>query len=74
MAAQKKRDRKFPQAEFDIPLADAIDALIPADEIETGDQWHFHVEGSTLLITRIRAPEDTPGNGPPEQANARSRR
>lgn len=74
MAAQKKKDRKFPQAEFDMPLADAIAELISPSEIDEGDQWHFHVEGETLLITRIRAPEDVPGNGPSAQSNSKARR
>ena len=63
MAAQKKKDRKFPQAEFEIPLTDALDALLDNNDVEEDDAWHFQVNGDVLVITRIRAPIDEPGNG-----------
>jgi hypothetical protein len=58
--ARKTRERKFPQAEFEVVLADAVAVLLPVDQVEPNDQWHFHVDGVTLKITRIRAPEETP--------------
>lgn len=71
--ARKTRDRKFPQTDFEIPLADAVSALIPANQIDPDDKWGFHVSGDVLQITRIRATEELPvdppqspaaGNGP----------
>ncbi len=53
--AQKKRQRKFPQAEFEIPLATAVAQLMRAQDVEPGDSWHFHVNGDVLVITRSRA-------------------
>jgi hypothetical protein len=64
MAAVRRRNRSFPQAEFEIPLADAVVALVAPDEVETGDSWHFQVSGESLLITRTRAPVDIPPRGP----------
>lgn len=54
-SAQKKRQRRFPQAEFEMPLATAVNQLLRAQDIEPGDTWHFQVNGDTLVITRIRA-------------------
>lgn len=60
MAATKRRDRRFPQADFELALTDALAALLDQSEITPGAQWHFQVSGETLTITRIGAPEDTP--------------
>ena len=62
--ARKKRDRKFPQAEFEILLTDAVALLIRANQIAAGDRWQFRtedrIEGETLVITRTRAVEELP--------------
>lgn len=58
--ARKTRDRKFPQTDFEIPLADAVAALIRANQIAAGDRWLFQVDGDVLRITRIRAAEELP--------------
>lgn len=52
--ARKTRDRKFPQADFEMALADAVGLLLRARDIAAGDQWHFQVDGETLRITRTR--------------------
>jgi hypothetical protein len=54
-SAQKKRQRTFPQAEFEIPLATAVNQLMKPGDIAPGDTWHFQVNGDVLVITRIRA-------------------
>lgn len=59
--ANKDRSRKFPQDEFSIPLNDALDQLLSNNHFSTvqpSDQWTFQVNGSVLLITRVRVPED----------------
>jgi hypothetical protein len=55
-SAQKKRQRKFPQADFEIPLATAVNQLLRQQDVEPGDTFHFQVNGDVLVITRIRAP------------------
>lgn len=65
MAATKRRERKFPQAEFDMPLSDAVASLLDPQDVAPGDAWHFHVDGDVLRITRTRAPEETLSNVPP---------
>ncbi len=67
--AQKVRDRKFPQPDFELPVAEAVAALLAARHIEPGDQWHFHVQGDTLVITRSRAAEVVPVDGPGASPN-----
>jgi hypothetical protein len=54
-SAQKKRQRKFPQADFEMPVAAAVNQLLRQQDIEPGDIWHFQVNGDVLVITRIRA-------------------
>lgn len=59
--ANKDKARKFPQDEFSLPLTDALDQLLKNTDFATvlpTDQWTFHVNGQTLLITRTRVPED----------------
>lgn len=59
--ANKGRSRKFPQDEFSIPLNDALDALLASNDFATvsaSDQWNFHVDGTSLLITRTKVPEN----------------
>jgi hypothetical protein len=58
--AKKKRDRKFPQTEFEIDMPDAVAALMHPQDVEPADQWHFHADGEVLRITRIRATEELP--------------
>jgi hypothetical protein len=58
--ARKTRDRKFPQAEFEIPIADAVGLLLRARDVAVGDIWHFQVDGDVLKITRSRAPTEEP--------------
>lgn len=58
--ARKTKDRKFPQAQFEIPLADAVSLLINQNQIQPGDVWSFHVSGDVLQITRTRATEELP--------------
>lgn len=58
--ANKVRDRKFPQADFEMPLADALDQLLNANQVQPGDRWSFFVDGDVLRITRVRAAEDVP--------------
>jgi hypothetical protein len=58
--AKKKRDRLFPQTDFELSLADAVAALIRPNQIEPGDRWHFQVEGDVLKITRIRQAQELP--------------
>lgn len=58
--ARKTKDRKFPQAQFEIPLAEAVALLIRPNQIDAGDEWSFHVSGDVLQITRIRAAEELP--------------
>jgi hypothetical protein len=67
--ARKTKDRKFPQTEFEMPLAEAVALLIAANQIEPDDRWSFHVSGGVLQITRIRATEQIPID--PEQASPR---
>ena len=66
MAAQKTKSRKFPQDEYEISLLDALDALLPPGQVETGDQWVFAVDGTILRITRSRAAEESPANANPQ--------
>lgn len=54
--ARKVRDSRFPRAVFEVSIADAVAALIRANQIESGDEWSFHVSGDVLQITRTRAP------------------
>jgi hypothetical protein len=54
-SAQKKRQRKFPQADFEIPLATAVNQLLRQQDVEPGDTFQFQVNGDVLIITRIRA-------------------
>jgi hypothetical protein len=69
MAAVKKRQVSFPQAVFEITLADAIADLILPPEVEPTDTWHFQVRDDVLEITRIRAPiEELVEPGPPGPA------
>ena len=68
MAAAKTKDRKFPQAEFEIALEDALDALLDNNDVAPGDEWHFHVDGNVLRITRTRAPE--PNQASPAQSRS----
>lgn len=59
--ANKEKSRKFPQDEFSVSLNDALDSLLKNTDFATvlpTDQWTFQVIGSTLFITRVRAPED----------------
>lgn len=58
--ARKKRERKFPQAEFEIPIADALAALLRTRDIEAGATWFFQVEGDVLKITRVSSAEEVP--------------
>lgn len=58
--ARKKRERRFPQAEFEIPIADALSALLRNADIEAGATWFFQVEGDVLKITRVSAAEEVP--------------
>jgi len=53
--AQKKRQRQFPQADFEMPVATAVAQLLRQQDIAPGDTWHFQVNGDVLVITRIRA-------------------
>lgn len=68
MAAVKKRQISFPQAVFEIALADAVSDLILPPDREPTDQWHFFVRDDVLEITRIREPIeeiiDPPGPAP----------
>lgn len=58
--ARKVRDSRFPRAVFEVPIADAVAALIRANQIEPGDEWAFHVSGDVLQITRTRPPIEDP--------------
>lgn len=58
--ARKTRDRKFPQADFEISIADAVGLLLRARDVAPDDQWVFQVDGEVLRITRVRAAEDVP--------------
>lgn len=60
--AKKKRDRKFPQTEFEMTVAEAVGQLLKPSDVEATDQWHFQVDGEVLTITRIRAAEELPVN------------
>jgi hypothetical protein len=53
--AQKKRQRKFPQADFEISIATAVSQLLRPQDIDPGDTFQFQVQGDVLIITRIRA-------------------
>lgn len=60
--ASKVKARKFPQDEFSVPLNDALDLLLAAQDFATvssTDTWHFQVDGTVLTFTRTRVPEDT---------------
>lgn len=43
--ARKTKQRKFPQAEFEIPIADAVGLLLRPRDIEPGDTFQFQVNG-----------------------------
>lgn len=58
--AKKKRDRKFPQTEFEISITDAVSQLLRPRDVLPTDKWSFFVDGETLKITRIRAVEEIP--------------
>lgn len=58
--AKKVRDRKFPQTDFEMTIDEAVAQLIKASQIAVGDRWSFQVSGDLLIITRIRATEETP--------------
>lgn len=55
MAAAKIRDRNIPVAEFEMPLADALELLLLPSEIRAGDNWHIQTVGDRLVFTRERA-------------------
>lgn len=62
-SARKVRGQKFPQDQFDIDLAEALDKLLRTADFATvlpTDSWYFQVVGDKLLITRTRTPEDVP--------------
>lgn len=67
MAAVKTKSKKFPQDDYEIPLEDALDALLPPGQVDVGDSWQFVVEGDVLRITRSKLPEDVPQNSPNQQ-------
>jgi hypothetical protein len=66
--ARKVRDSRFPRAVFEVPIDEAVALLIRSNQIETGDEWSFHVSGDVLQITRTRAPIEDPID--PENASA----
>lgn len=53
--ARKIKQQKFPQAAFEIPVADAVGLLLRSRDVAPGDTFHFHVNGDQLIITRISA-------------------
>jgi hypothetical protein len=58
--ARKVRDRRMPQTDFEMPLAEAVGLLMRTRDIEPGDTWLFQVDGDTLRIFRSRVPEEIP--------------
>ncbi len=54
MAATRRRGRRTDDTEFEILLADALAALLPANQTAANDNWSFLVEGPTLRIIRTR--------------------
>lgn len=58
--AKKKRDRKYPQTEFEISITDAVTQLLRARDVLPTDKWSFFVDGEVLRITRIRDAEEIP--------------
>jgi hypothetical protein len=78
--AKKKRQRDFPQADFEIEISVAVGQLMHPSEVEPGDQWSFQADGDTLRITRMRTPVEHPVDpeepeaGPGNSPLARARR
>lgn len=53
-SARHRRNDVTNDAIFEIELADALNRLLPANQVEPGDEWFFSIDGLTLRITRAR--------------------
>jgi hypothetical protein len=51
--ARKIKQQKFPQAAFEISIADAVAQLLRPRDVTPGDTFHFQTNGDVLIITRI---------------------
>ncbi len=52
MAAARQRGQRVDDDEFEVPLADALAALLPNGQVTPGAAWYFVVDGATLRIVR----------------------
>jgi hypothetical protein len=67
--ARKVRQRKFPQADFEIALPAALALLLDPQDVAPGDLWAFSVDGSTLRIARLRPAEEDVVSAPEGTVN-----
>jgi hypothetical protein len=62
-SARRVRGQKFPQTQYDIDLAEALEKLLRNNDFAAvlpSDQWYFQVVGDKLVITKIAVAETVP--------------
>ncbi len=58
--ATQTKGRAVPQADFELPLTDALDQLLKPRHIVAGASWFFSVRDGLLCITREDPVSSTP--------------